>query len=436
MRSSSSILVSELFENSCLLLLIGDGLGTFVVKFFLFSEVFELVLQEIDVSGRKYSVLRSVHSLNLVNFIGALVNSNLSNATPAIWDNALYLMASWSDDSVHLIAHLLVMVNRGAYFVGGELFILFSVDCFWNVLGFFGLISVEDLYFGTLSLGFHLRFDGVEVFERFEPSLEKDVFLVEPSNSLLFILNFELEKHFLVIQESLFSLLIDLDFLLIQILVHSLELLLKQLFDHWVLMADSLVSVGAMFLVLSEFILHCPHHRLKLSVEFVFELRVLFGLVVFIENPIELLIGKMELLLISNILGHELHHETKLLQALLSHGFDDFSLGDELLILLFFRLDLLLKRQIFLFVLFLLALQGIDFLVPLLNEHEGFHDSVDFTSGSLNIALNHPLIIPFGMFAEVHRVTEENLDFLLHHFLFIGHYLFESLVELLDKLFI
>ena len=80
-----------------------------------------------------------------------------------------------------------------------------------------------------------------------------------------------------------------------------------------------------MLLVLDDFILHGSHHGLKLDVELIFVLRVLFSLVVFVENPVKFSIRKVELILISNILSHELHHESKLLQALLTHahGFDD-----------------------------------------------------------------------------------------------------------------
>ena len=144
----------------------------------------------------------------------------------------------------------------------------------------------------------------------------------------------------------------------------------------------------------------------------------------------------MELILISNILSHKLHHESKLLQALFTHGFDDFGLANEFRVLLFFQLDRLLKCQIFLLVLFLLSLEGIDFLVPLLNEHESFHNSVDLTSRSLNVALDHPFVIILGLFTKVHGVAEKGLDSLFHDFLFLGHNIFENLVKLLNEFFV
>lgn len=345
-------------------------------------------------------------------------------------------MTGWPDEPVHFVAHLLIVMHRGINFFIGGLFLLLTVGCVWSFGIILVLFSVKDLNFSSLSLVFNLRFDGVEVFERFEPSLEKDVFLVEPSDSFLFILDFELDKHFLVIHESLLSLLVTLDFLLVKILIYSFELLLKQLFDHGVLMVDSFISVWAVLLIFDDFILHGSHHGLKLDVELIFVLRVLFGLVVFVENPVKFSIRKVELILISNILSHELHHESKLLQALLTHGFDDLGLANEFRVLLFFQLDRLLKCQIFLFVLFLLPLEGIDFLVPLLNEHESFHYSVDLTSRSLNVALDHPFVIILGLFTEVHGVAEKGLDSNFHDFLFLGHNIFKSLVKLLNEFFV
>ena len=134
-----------------------------------------------------------MHSHNLIDISSTLVNSDLSNAAPAIWNNAFDSMTGWPDESVHFVAHLLIVVHRGFNFFIGRLFLLLTVGCVWSFSVILVLFSVKDLDLSSLSLVFNLRFDDVEVFERFEPSLEKDVFLVKPSDSFLLILDFELD---------------------------------------------------------------------------------------------------------------------------------------------------------------------------------------------------------------------------------------------------